>query len=512
MYDQVRASKRISLSSVYQRLWQKILASPLTVLLVLAMVLCFAANHLLVVTDPIESNYVLTAKEMLASGDYFSPRIFGNYWYDKPIFFYWELIAAFKLFGINDFAARFFPALFGMAGIFLTYAFTTHLYDKKTGFLTSLILLTTLEYFYLSKAIITDITLFVFYSACLMAFYLAYSEHRPRWYYLAYACAALAVLTKGPIGLLQPGLIILLFLAWRRDFKALLHIKLFSGLALFFLITCLWYLPMYELHGSAFISQFIGVHNVLRATVSEHPQYNVWYYYTVIFVLGFMPWSLTLPLAWRDYHLSRKVKAAWREKHLPLPALSMKTQFLIIWAVTIFITYQLMATKYMTYTFPYMIPLAIGFAQYLKGHQRLVINLSAFILAVYVAGAYLVAVPACQQGSSYEAAQVVRSLADDQTTVVTYGGRYPVSLTYYSGETAYRLEPGDKIAGMLPGGISWNAKNVMPFMAIEDVPTDQKVIAVVRDREEAHFLQNIPGAWQWKAQKGVWVIYEKPSE
>lgn len=204
MYE-FRAKQEDVALSVWQRLWQKIMASPAAILLVLAAILCFVANHLLVVTDPVESNYVLTAKEMLASGDYFSPRIFGNYWYDKPIFFYWELIAAFKLFGISNFSARFFPALFGMAGILLAYGFTARLYDKKTGFLTGLILLTTVEYFYLSKAIITDMTLFVFYSACLMAFYIAYSEGKPRWYYLAYAFAGLAVLTKGPIGFFQPG-------------------------------------------------------------------------------------------------------------------------------------------------------------------------------------------------------------------------------------------------------------------------------------------------------------------
>lgn len=106
MYE-FRAKQEDVALSVWQRLWQKIMASPAVILLVLAAILCFVANHLLVVTDPVESNYVLTAKEMLASGDYFSPRIFGNYWYDKPIFFYWELIAAFKLFGISNFSARF---------------------------------------------------------------------------------------------------------------------------------------------------------------------------------------------------------------------------------------------------------------------------------------------------------------------------------------------------------------------------------------------------------------------
>ena len=81
----------------------------------------------------------------------------------------------------------------------------------------------------------------------------------------------------------------------RRDFKALLHIKLVSGLTLFLATTLVWYGPMYALHGSDFISQFIGVHNILRATVSEHPQYNVWYYYSAVFLAGFVPWSSRCP-------------------------------------------------------------------------------------------------------------------------------------------------------------------------------------------------------------------------
>ena len=244
----------------------------------LALVLCFFGNAMVMVTDPVESNYVLTAKEMLASGDYLSPRIFGNYWYDKPIFFYWELLASFSLFGITDFAARFFPALFGVLGILLTYGFTEHIYDKKTGFTAALVLLTSLEYFYISKAVITDMTLFVAFSATLICFYIAYSEGKPIFYYLAYICSAIAVLTKGPVGLVQPGLIIILFLAWRHDLKALFtKIKLFSGLLLFIIIAGIWYGPLYLMHGRDFILNFLVVHNVLRATQSEHPNFDVWY-------------------------------------------------------------------------------------------------------------------------------------------------------------------------------------------------------------------------------------------
>ena len=66
-----------------------------------------------------KANFTIAEGEMEIG---MSPRIYGNYWYDKPIFFYWELIGAFKVFGINEFAARFFPAVFGIIGLFMTLA------------------------------------------------------------------------------------------------------------------------------------------------------------------------------------------------------------------------------------------------------------------------------------------------------------------------------------------------------------------------------------------------------
>ena len=54
-------------------------------------------NNMLPVTDPVESNYALTAKEMVLSGDWLSPQIYGTYWYDKPIMIYWLIALGFKI-------------------------------------------------------------------------------------------------------------------------------------------------------------------------------------------------------------------------------------------------------------------------------------------------------------------------------------------------------------------------------------------------------------------------------
>ena len=192
--------------------------------------LFFWGNAALPVTAPVEVNYAQTAKEMLAAGNYLSPQIYGNYWYDKPIFFYWELIAAFSVFGVTDFAARFFPALFASAGLLLTYALARRLYDARTAFWSVVILGSCVLYGFLAKLILTDLTLFVFFGGTLGAFYLGYREGRRGYFYLAYACAGLGVLTKGPVGFLLPGLVILVYLAVRRDLRALGHIALPTGL------------------------------------------------------------------------------------------------------------------------------------------------------------------------------------------------------------------------------------------------------------------------------------------
>src|SRR4030095_14542267 len=56
--------------------------------------------------DPDEPFYAQTAREMVATGDWITPQIFGHPQFEKPIFFYWFTAASFKVFGETEFAAR----------------------------------------------------------------------------------------------------------------------------------------------------------------------------------------------------------------------------------------------------------------------------------------------------------------------------------------------------------------------------------------------------------------------
>ncbi len=446
----------------------------------------FANGHL-AITDPVESNYTQTAKEMLLSGDFVSPRIFGNFWYDKPAFFYWELIAAFKVFGVTDFAARFFPAVFGVIGLLLTYFFARRLYDARTAIMAGVMLGTSVGYWVISKSVITDATLFVFFNAVLVFFYLAYTGTNKNLYYLCYLFAGLAVLTKGPIGILLPGLVITIFIVLRRDFAEIPRMKPL-GFAIFFAVVALWYYPMYRLHGSDFINTFLGVHNYLRATVSEHPMWNVWWYYSVLFFLIFFPWGfVTLPPALWSWFRARR-----------LPSFDRDEQFLLVWALTINIFYQMMATKYTTYTMPALLPISILAARFLREKTTLVRRMFLGEIAFLVVATLFVLIPniTAKNYSGKEVAATLVETVQDGDLVLCYGD-YKVSHPYYSNLDIYKVDSKKSIEEDRPDGKSWNSKNVWPYWAIEEIPKDRNVIMIVSKKRDDEFKKVFRRAGKW---------------
>lgn len=189
---------------------------------------------------------------------------------------------------------------------------------------------------------------------------------------------------------------------------------------------------MIALHGTDFLTGFIGVHNILRATVSEHPRNNTWWYYFLIFLIGCFPWSLSLPWLWKKYgHILKeriKTRTFWKN-------LNDRQRFLFLWAFVTWFFFECMATKYPTYTLPYLPPLAIGLAcaasrldlQYWVKRTALAMALLFTVLS------FVLAAPLCRQASGWDAARLVTARHAPGVPVYVYGGRYPVSFTYYSG-------------------------------------------------------------------------------
>jgi len=440
-------------------------------------------NNMLTITDPVECNYAETAREMLVYNDYFSPRIFGNYWFDKPIFFYWELAAAFNLFGFTNFAARLAPALTVLASMGLLYWWAKKLYNAQIAFAAAMLFATSLETWYVGHAVVTDMTLLLAVSLTLIAFYCGYRQKNYNWYYLAMVSAAVAVLDKGPIGLCLPGLIILLFLLWQRDFKVLLVRQLLGGFVLFCLVAGIWYVPMYVLHGQDFIDVFLGVHNVMRATVSEHPRDNVWYYYIGIFLAGFFPWVWAAIPA-----LIKKWRKGWRLK------LDTDTRFLLVWAVTVFAVFECFATKYVTYTFPYMFPVVILMARHFCHWGRKFIYGVAVMAVIYVGLLFGVAAPKMEHHSSYGLAMAAKPYLEQGAEVYSYGRREGVvAFTYYTGHYIRDVVSQSELDEERK--LDWSVTNIIPKVGLESMDTGKPMLVIGSAESMETLQEKVPGKW-----------------
>ena len=514
---------------------------------VLAILLLFFNNGNLLITDSVESNYALTAKEMVLSGDWMSPQIYGRYWYDKPIMFYWLTALGFKLFGFTEFGARFFPGVFGLLALGLICYAGKRLYNERTGFISGVMLLTSVEFFLISKSIITDSVLFFFFSATLLFFYLGYRENKAVDWYLMYISAAMAVLTKGPIGTLLPGLIITLFLLWQRDWHVLKRCRLISGLLLYALVALPWYIGMYQIHGSDFIGTFFGTHNFLRATVSEHPRDNVIYYYTMVNALALFPWVGLIPWIVYKRYKERNFKLAERER------------FLLLWAAVVFFFFQCMATKYITYTYPLLFPAVLIFAHIadkygnecfnnkykffvggfialllivawvlvVKGKlvtdtlfllplsvivgimlyyglylytEKYVYGISVFCLVFYLALIQSIALPLTEKRSAKDLGEL---LYKKQVAEIALYGKYPTSAVFYSKAKIVYLIHNKDVAKYVPKSYSWSSKNVMPYTTLEKNPYH---CVVVRDDKLEGFLRQEKVRFKVSENDGRWII------
>ena len=289
--------------------------------------------------DPDEPVYAETPKEMFVFNEFVSPRIFGEYWYDKPPMYYWLVATSYKIFGMTEFAARFPSAILAVISTLVVYLSGRRLFNERAGMAGALVLTTSIEFFYLGKAAVTDMTLLLFLTISLLSFI-------EKKYYLAYIFAGLATLVKGPIGLLFPGAIVFIYIIVTRNWSQITKMKIPSGLLVYAIVALPWYIMMYSLHNSAFIDTFLGFNNVTRFTSPEHPEGVLWYYYIPVLILGFFPWTaIMLQSMWTSLTKS----------HRELPILI----FLNIWVIVIFVFFSISQTKLVSYILPMYPPLAM---------------------------------------------------------------------------------------------------------------------------------------------------------
>lgn len=329
-------------------------------------------------------------------------------------------------------------------------------------------------FWYVGHAAVTDMTLLFFIAAALFLVFGAIEKKKLGLIDVAWVAVGFGALTKGPVAaVIVGGTLFIFFIVEGISFNLLWRGR---GIAAAALIVAAWYLPMTLLHGSDFIFQFFGVHNLLRAAVAEHPIFDVWYYYIVVFFIGMLPFAPAV-------FFIRRI------------TLSRFNRLLLIWVAVVFIIFQSAATKYPTYTFPYCVPLAVLFAQIVP--ERLLFKIAAcFSLFLFIAN--FAAVPIVARNSAKDAAPVIADYPD--ACVVSFRRFYSGSLVFYSGRTVYRLETDERLADLRPNNHSWSAVNVMPFISFAELQAHKKIIALVDNAMVADFVNLTARRWSVLAE------------
>ncbi len=308
--------------------------------------------------NPDEPRYAQVAKEMVEGGDWVLMHYNGRVYPDKPPLFFWMIAFSSYLWGgFSSFSVRFPSALFGTLTVLLTFILGRVLYSWRVGFLSGLVLATSLEFAYLSTRANIDATLTFFTTASLLSFFLWYRDIREEaslkdkveveekakgrslWIYGFYVGMALATLAKGPVGFLLPLLVGLIYLGVQRDWGGIRRMRLLSGMGLFLVIVLSWYLAAIAKGGEDYLHATLFRHSIDRYAQGWSKGRAV-YYYLYHFPMEFLPWTLFLPGA-LVYGFS-KASGGKRTQFL----------FLFVWFVSIFVFFSISKGKRGLYLLP----------------------------------------------------------------------------------------------------------------------------------------------------------------
>ena len=305
---------------------------------------------------PGEPIYGEIIRVMFNKREWVIPMVNGQIYADKPILYFWLALFFSQIAGgVSEWTTRLPTALGGLGLVLTTYHLGKTFYDRQTGFLAGLLLATSSRVLWESRFLRLDTVLSFF---LLLGFYLflkAFLERGPRSHYLvAYFCFALATLTKGPVGLVLPGLTVLSLLFLTGRWRELRYMRLIAGCLLVAGVILPWLLLLHLRGGDQWIKDFILIHNVQNYAGAPIGHIRPFHYYLWNLPPDFLPWTILLPGALIYYY-------PWRERLREIPTLA-----LFCWFAVIFCFFSFSKSKIAYYLLPLTPALAIFAGSYLK--------------------------------------------------------------------------------------------------------------------------------------------------
>lgn len=325
----------------------------------------------LVPTD--EGRYAEMSREMVASGDWITTRLNAIKYFEKPPLQIWMTALSFKLFGLGEWQARLWTGLSGLFGILLVVFTGRRVFNEQVGFVAGLVLASSFFWAALGHFNTLDMGLSAMMTLTLCALLLAQSNvgntgGRRNWMLACWAGMALSVLSKGLIGVVLPGAVLLLYTLLSRDWMIWRRLHFGAGMLVFFAITAPWFV-LVSLKNPEFPHYFFIYEHFQRFTSEVHHRAGPWYYFVPILLLGIVPWLGVL------------VQSLWSARHEDSVGFQPK-KMLLIWSIVIFFFFSISGSKLPSYILPIFPALALLIACHLMqaSHKALAVTASMFVL------------------------------------------------------------------------------------------------------------------------------------
>lgn len=304
------------------------------------------------ITDSDEAFYAEAAREMVESGDWLTPAFNYEPRFQKPVLYYWLTAATFKVAGTSEAGARLWAALSGVGLVLLAVAVGRQCYGEAAGALAGGIAATSFGAMAIGRMALPDLPLAFCVSAstwwAIRAALDRDGDGPARWVTAA-AIAAAGFLTKGPLALVLPTLVLVPLLTIERRWFALRPAHLLLAGGLFLALALPWYVAMWQTHGTAYLEGFFVGDNLERFATERFNDARPWWFYLPVVAGGLLPWT---PLAgiWLGS------AAGWLRGRA---VVSVATTRLVVWAALPLLFFTASIGKQPRYVLPVLTPLAV---------------------------------------------------------------------------------------------------------------------------------------------------------
>ena len=395
-----------------------------------AVLACFALLLLLAALRPLavpdEGRYGEIGRWMLLSGDWLTPRLNGIPFFHKPPYLYWLEAGALALLGVHAWALRWVPALHALLMLLVMWQVARRWGGSLVAHRAVCMLGSSLAFLMGGQYLNHDMLVASWMSVAIFCLAWSFEQgtERPHagWALAGVFACAMGVLSKGLIGLLLPGLVMVLWLTLTWQWRKAMGLPWLRGIVLFLVVALPWFVLAHQTHPDMLAYMF-GKHQFGRYTATTFNNARPWWFYGLAVVVLLGPWMVwVVHLGWREWRANASLQALRQDR-------AQRRLMLLCWVTTLAILgfFSVPNSKLLGYALPVLPALALlaawGWHVGLEGwrFERHVFRALVVLGLGLAVGANLVASRYTQRHSSADVAHALACLKGPEETVLLAG-------------------------------------------------------------------------------------------